>query len=163
MTMECSRTRERLEDIALGAVAVPEIETHVAACSACATTLAVLRERAKKLDERLQRLASVGVPDGLRDRVVSRLSADAGRRAAWPSMWIIGVTSALAVATSVMIGLFFAQQYAQRSASDRSYDHAVVSAAADISEWRSPTDMLLARQADEQNPIRPEGQRGNRQ
>ena len=135
--MKCDSMRERLEDVALGAVAALDFETHVAACPDCAAHLAELSGRAAKLDERMDRLVNVETPAGLSSAIAERIRASAPRRAI--NKLAVASTAAYAALAVAVGGLFLGEQRVRQS----EYDHSVFSAAAAISQWRSPTDDLL--------------------
>jgi anti-sigma factor RsiW len=147
MTMQCSRARERLEDIALGAIAAQDAENHLTTCPRCARELTAIQERAARLDERIGHIASVDIPADLKAKVAERLRAASGRRRDGTNTIIVGTASAFAAAAIVVTGFFFAEQHARQSY----YEHSVFSAAAAIAQWRSPTDGLLVRKAVKHN------------
>lgn len=134
---KCDVMRERLEDVALGSAARPDFETHVAACADCAARLAELTVRAAKLDVRLRRLVNVETPAGLHAAIAERIRASTPRRSM--NRLAIASTAAYAALAIAVGGLLLGEQHARQS----QYDHSVFSAAAAISQWRSPTDALL--------------------
>jgi hypothetical protein len=133
--MNCKTWQNEIADHALGAPATPELREHLRACERCASELVVLQRRAEAIDAYLDRAMNVAPADDLRNRIVGAVSRPPEHTTSLGFRW-----AAAGLAAAVVGGLVVAGRFAQHgSAADP-----VITAAAEIPQWRSPTDSLLS-------------------
>lgn len=129
----CAEWHEELLDHALGATPGAALAAHFAGCAACAAALVHWRGAAERLDASLPRLTAAEPPPYLAARVLARI--ESAPTEAFGFGWRAALAGlALAVGLAAVI-------YTGRAA--RAREEAVVSAAAALSRWRSPTNALL--------------------
>lgn len=132
----CADWREQLEDHALGRPASAELAVHLAACPVCAAALGEWRQRAEQLDAGVRQLVASEPTAGLAARVLATVSAQPAHGAS-ELRWKPAV-AALAVAAGLSASL-----YAIRVVLETREQAQVMSFAAAVSQWRSPTESLL--------------------
>lgn len=142
----CRDWNERLLDYALGglgASAVSQVDEHLKGCPACAAALHHWRARRGQLDAALCQLVRGAEPSpSFRARVLAGVEARSALGAAGPA-WA-GVLAGVAVMVLVAAWL---PSLGERGAGLTSPE--LISSAATISAWRSPTQSLLRSPADE--------------
>ena len=140
----CQDWKEPLTEIALGLPAPRDVEEHLASCAACREALTALRERSRQMDSGLRSLVGTEGPSpAFRDRLTSAIDARHASRFGW-RVPIRAIAAGVALA---VLGVILGRAVNWRSGPDDS--PAPPPAAAQISEWRSPTDALLRTSADE--------------
>ncbi len=131
----CEQWREEILDHALGRPAGAALAAHLHCCAACSGALAKWRERAGEMDAGIRRLAAAEPSPELEAQVLGRIH-ERSSATAWFSGWkVAGVLLACAAA----IALFF---YQSQLKIQREREQ-VLSAAAALSRWRSPTATLM--------------------
>jgi hypothetical protein len=140
----CENWKEQLTEIALGLPAPRDVEEHLASCAACREALTVLRERSRQMDSGLRTLVHTAGPSpAFRGRLTSAIEA----QRAWRLGWRVPVGAIAAGVALAVLGIILGRAVNRRSAPGDS--PSLATAAARISEWRSPTDALLRTSADE--------------
>jgi hypothetical protein len=140
----CENWNEQLTETALGRPTPRDVEEHLASCPACREALNDLRERRRHMDSGLRSLVSTDGPSpAFRDRLTSAIEAQRAPRFGW-RVPIGAMAAGVAVAVLVMI----LGRTPNRPAGPGESPGPSLPAAR-ISEWRSPTDVLLRTPADE--------------
>lgn len=141
----CRDQKDRLLDLALGALsasAVSELEQHLIACPACAAALAELRVQREQMEAGLRQLIRGAEPTAVfRARVLAATETSAVSwlaRPAWVGVLAAALVFVLAAVLLPGLGERWPSLTRSRSAS-----------LAPLSEWRSPTESLLRSPGDE--------------
>ena len=137
----CREWKDRLPDLALGALQPPDaraVEAHLAGCAACAAALSELRGRAEEIDAAVHQLVQGVQPSlGFRARVLASLETHSASGAWRPWRFaMLGLVSALVV----VVAVFLRPSLGKREPSLRQPTAKPLTA---LSAWRSPTDSLL--------------------
>jgi hypothetical protein len=133
MKSDCAKFRDRLLEAVLTGSTETGLALHLQHCADCASELAALQARRKRLDTLLPLLARGAEPSaGFRARVLAAAEGASERRRRPWRVWVLaGVTAAVAAALIL-------EQRASRMAED-----AEIVAAERLAEWRAPSDVLL--------------------
>jgi hypothetical protein len=134
----CDRWRERLVEHAVGAPAVQGLADHLKNCSDCSVALAKMQRLAGKIDYGIRNLAAA---EPGTDHARSILAAVEARRdkTRWWRPTGVAVAGAFAVATLLAVSL----EVVWRIRAQREDSQKALLAAAEISNWKSPTSNLL--------------------
>ncbi len=131
----CDQWREEILDHALGRPAGAALAAHLQSCPACSGALAKWCQHAGEMDAGIRRVTAAEPSPQLEARVLDRIH-ERPSAAAWFSGWkVAGVLLACAAA----MALFF---YQNQLRVQREREQ-VLSAAAALSRWRSPTATLM--------------------
>jgi len=133
----CDRWRESLAELALGAPADPELSEHLATCASCSAALAKMQSLTGEIDLGIRQLASAEPNADGATRILAEVASRVERTRWLPSGKIIAAAFAAAVFLAASLGVLWRLR-AQRQETER-----VLSAAARISSWKSPTRELL--------------------
>ena len=140
----CEKWKQGLLGAALGDLESPGLEEHLAACAACREALAGLRERSQQMDSGLRTLVRVDGPSpAFRARLMGLIGA---QHVAWFG-WRVSVRKISAGVALAVVGIMLALSLNRRGGPTDSA--AIFPTAVAISEWRSPTELLLRTSADE--------------
>lgn len=133
----CDHWREELANHVLGAPASAALAGHVEECAACSSALREWQAHMRGIDEGIRQLAA-SEPSA---EVASRVMASVRSRSkpiAWVPQW---KTAAAALAGLLILGASVTVVW--RTREQRKQTEQVISAAAGISSWTSPTQDLL--------------------
>lgn len=133
----CNQWREELADHVLGAPAGPALAAHLEQCPACSSVLREWQARIHKINGGIRRLAA---SEPFAD-AASRVMADLRSRRT-SGIWVPQWKTAAAAFAGFMI-LAAALGYAWRTREQRNETDRVLSSAAGIASWKSPTQGLL--------------------
>lgn len=133
----CDRWRDELADRALGACASPALAAHLAKCPACSAALAQLQARACEIDDGIRQLVASELSANAAARILAQVESRAPQRRSSPR-W---KTAAAAFAALVILAVWANETWKLRERREETVK--ALSAAADISNWRSPTQDLL--------------------
>ncbi len=139
MTKACQKWRGDLLEVALTGATAKGLEEHLPACANCSEELSELRARKARLDALLPLVAQgTGPSADFRARVLAAAeAASEGKRARPWRLWTLaGVTAVILAA--LVIG---ATSYRRRA---RTVPADELAAAQILTEWRAPSDVLLA-------------------
>ncbi len=138
MTNDCSIWKNALLEAVLTGAANNALEAHVSQCANCTGELAALRTRREQLDSLLPQLAQGAEPSvDFRARLlaVAEATHSTWRPRFWPSWSLVGVTGLIAAV--LVVGWAF-----HPGAS--SVPETELLAAEKLTQWRAPSDVLLA-------------------
>jgi hypothetical protein len=140
----CAEWSDRLLDTALGAPTPADLAEHVKTCSACSEALIELQARRQQMDAGLRKLISGMEPlPAFRARLMASLDARSPRRARW--VVPVGVLATITVVAA--LGAILTPSVKRWAARNDSL--AVSVSGPTLSEWRSPTEVLLRSSGDE--------------
>jgi anti-sigma factor RsiW len=133
----CDRWREALADFALGLPADPRLVEHLENCAHCSAALAKMQSLAREIDTGVRQLVSEE-PEA---HAAARILAEVGSRTERTRWSPTGRTIAAAFAAVVLFA--FSLGVLWRLRTQREETGRALSAAAEISSWKSPTRELL--------------------
>ena len=133
----CEQWREQVMDHALGQPASAELQAHLTSCAACSAALDSWRARAGQLDDGVHRAVGVEPSAQLEKRILSQI-ASRHLRPARPWRWKIA--AAIPVVVAVLIALVHNHSVSLKHAREQEQ---LLTAAAALGRWRSPTESLL--------------------
>jgi hypothetical protein len=139
MTKACEKWRGDLLEAALTGATAEGLEEHLRACANCSEELSELRARKVRLDALLPLVAQGAGPSAdFRARVLAAAeAASEGKRARPWRLWTLaGVTAVILAA--LVIGATSYRRTARTVPADE------LAAAQTLTEWRAPSDVLLA-------------------
>src|SRR6202030_93340 len=128
------------EDHALGTSLASQAQMHLAACPLCASVLDRLREQASAIDRGLALIVTAEPSPSLRTRISVALRSTEGRSS-------LATPLRIAIALAGVVAIFAAATALQLSRTTERTQHptsTALAAAAALSHWRSPTNVLLA-------------------
>lgn len=133
----CNQWREELADHVLGAPAGAGLAAHLKKCPACTSTLQEWQARMRKIDDGVRRLVASEPSAGAVARaIVEARSRSQGR--IWVPQW---KTAAATLGALLVLAASVAVSWRMRE--QRQETEQVLSAAASIGNWKSPTQELL--------------------
>ena len=133
----CDQWREALADCALGAPASPALAKHLENCPACSAALTKLQACAREIDDGIRQLAASEPSANSAARILAQVDSRALQRH-WLPQW---KAIAAAFAALVIVAVSANEMWKQRERLEET--EKALSAAVDISSWRSPTQDLL--------------------
>ncbi len=139
MKKACEKWSDQLLEAALTGATARRLEEHLRACANCSAQLRELRARTARLDALLPLTAQgAGPSPDFRTRVLAAADAASERKRARPwRVWTLaGVTAVILVA--LVIGVTSYRRTAGTVPADE------LAAAQTLTEWRAPSDVLLA-------------------
>jgi len=104
--MSCDRYQSGLMDLALGAAASHDVETHAASCASCGEALLQMRARVSLMDEELRLAGDASPGPHFHSRMRARLDAD--RAARRPALRLL--VPVMASLAAVALGLLLVHQ-----------------------------------------------------
>jgi hypothetical protein len=134
----CDRWRDRLAEHALGLPAEPGLAEHLAKCPTCSATLAKMKSLTAKIDAGIHHLASAEPDADSPTRILEQVSSLAAQKRWWqPTGKLATAALAAMIFLAASLGVLWKVRV-QREGAERA-----LSAAAEISSWKSPTQELL--------------------
>jgi hypothetical protein len=133
----CDPWREELANCALGLPASRALAEHLTKCSACSTALRKLQARVRDLDDGMRRLTAAEPSPNSAASILAQIGSRVPQRP-----WLSHprtIAAAFAALVILAVSAFTASRFRER----RQETEKALSAAADISKWRSPTQDLL--------------------
>jgi anti-sigma factor RsiW len=142
----CAEWNDRLLDLALGASATRELETHLLTCPACSSALQEMRTNSEQLDAALRTLVQGAEPSRT---FRARLAASLETSSFWSFWSLLWVQRAVAVAVLGVIALVGIGVLPVRRHFTSDESNRAATTVATLSEWHSPTQTLLGRSGDQ--------------
>lgn len=133
----CDPWREELADCALGLPASRALAKHLAKCSACSAALRKSQARVRDMDDGMRRFAAAEPSPNSAAIILAQIGSGVPQRPSLPHPRTIA--AAFAALVILAVSAFTASRLRER----REETEKAFSAAADISNWRSPTQDLL--------------------
>jgi hypothetical protein len=133
----CDPWREELADCALGLPASPALAEHLTKCSACSAALRKLQARVRDMDDGMRQLAAAEPSPNSAASILARVGSRVRQRPWLPHPRTIA--AAFAALVIFAVSALTAWRLRERQAETEK----ALSAAADISNWSSPTQDLL--------------------
>jgi anti-sigma factor RsiW len=138
MTKACHKWKDQLLEAALTGATAKRLEEHLRACTNCAEELSELRARKARLDALLPLTAQgAGPSTDFRARVLAAAEAagEGKRLRPWRVWTLAGVTAVILV--TLVVGVTSYRRTRTVPADE-------LAAAQMLTEWRAPSDVLLA-------------------
>jgi len=139
MKKACEKWKDQLLEAALAGATAKRLEEHLRACTNCSQELSELRARKARFDALLPLTAQAAGPSAdFRARVLAAAEAASEGKSARPwRVWTLaGVTAVILAA--LVIGVTSYRKTAGTVPADE------LAAAQTLTEWRAPSDVLLA-------------------
>jgi hypothetical protein len=139
MKKACEKWKDQLLEAALAGATAKGLEEHLRACANCSQELSELRARNARLDALLPlAVQGAGPSTDFRARVLAAAeAASEGKRArSWRVWTLAGVTAVILAA--LVVGVTSYRRIARTVPADE------LAAAQTLTEWRAPSDVLLA-------------------
>jgi len=133
----CEQWLPELTEQALGAAPSVALAKHLQECSACSAAFLKLKTRANQIDSTLQQLVSAEPSADATHRILAQLPQRLRPDAWWSSRRVAVFAFAVLLIAAVSLSAVW-QQRKQRADTERT-----LSAAASLSNWKSPTQDLL--------------------
>lgn len=133
----CNHWRQKLADYALDTPPSAELTEHLQKCPACSAALDKWRLRVREIDEGIRQLAVPEPSTNAVARILARVDSRNRQQRWFPS----GRTVAAAFAALVILALSVEGMVTLRHRRDETQK--TLSAAAYVSNWKSPTQNLL--------------------
>ena len=133
----CEQWLPELTEQALGAAPSVALAKHLQECSACSAAFLKLKTRANQIDSTLQQLVSAEPSADATHRILAQLPQRLRPDAWWSSRKVAVFAFAVLLIAAVSLSAVW-QQRKQRADTERT-----LSAAASLSNWKSPTQDLL--------------------
>ncbi len=134
----CDRWRYILAEYALGSPAEPGLAEHLEKCPSCSAALAKMQSLTREIDGGIRQLAAVEPDAGAAARGVAKV-----RSRAQESRWRQPTGRTIAAALAAAILLAATAGVAWKVRAQRENAEKALSAATEISSWKSPTLELL--------------------
>lgn len=134
----CEKWKDQILEHALSGATIAGFEEHLRTCAACSRELDTVRERRMRVDELLPLVARGAEPPAdFRAKVLAAAEAGSGAKRArrWRIWTLAGATGAI---VAVMIVATIYRRAAQRIPENE------ITAVRKLTEWRAPSDALLA-------------------
>jgi hypothetical protein len=134
----CEKWKDQLLEAVLTGATAKDFEEHLRACTICSRELDAVRARRMRLDELLPLVARGAEPPAdFQAQVFAAAEAASGasRARRWRVWTLAGATAAI---VAVMIGATIYRRAAQTIPEDE------LAAVQKLTEWRAPSDALLA-------------------
>ena len=135
----CDRWRDGIAEHALGLPAEPGLAEHLENCPACSAALAKMQSLTAKIDGGIRQMGSAEPDANGPARIVAQVGSLAAHNSPWwqPTGRLAVVGLAAISFLAATLGVFWKVRV-QREGAERA-----LSAAAEISSWKSPTQRLL--------------------